>query len=175
MTRAGPDREAGPRWLRLARYERRRESRVGLRCDSGLAEVDGMADVRLTALETELLHPFQPAECGPPRWAYQFPPSIPLVGAGYVPDRSLMVDASAENLTWMERNKKRTSPRWESFCEDTAVVRYWHQYHTTAPCRRASCSLTWALPRSTMVGCSAPLGSSYIIATARLLHRRPNC
>jgi len=87
-----------------------------------------MADVRLTALEAELLYQFRLAECSSPSWARPYPPPIPLVGVAYAPGQGLMVYASAENLTWMDRDKKRTSPRWESFCEDTAAVRYWHQY-----------------------------------------------
>jgi hypothetical protein len=38
-----------------------------------------------------------------PKWAYDFVPSIPFIGNEYKPGEGLLVYASAENFTWMNR------------------------------------------------------------------------
>ncbi|MCY2928586.1 MAG: hypothetical protein NTV86_03665 [Planctomycetota bacterium] len=52
-------------------------------------------------LAGELIARFKATFTGPPRWAWQFAPPVPLVGRQYRPGRGLLIYASAENLSWM--------------------------------------------------------------------------
>jgi len=54
-----------------------------------------------------------------PKWAWNFRPSIPFVGEQYRPDKGLLIYASAENLTWMNR----TNPP-ARYTSDAALNRY---------------------------------------------------
>lgn len=58
-----------------------------------------------------------------PKWAWPFHPPIPLVGRNYEPDKGLLIYASAENLSWL--NKETTPSR---LVTDEAWNRYRVQY-----------------------------------------------
>jgi len=87
-----------------------------------------MATVCLTPLQQVLEERFKQMAGCQPEWARPYPAPIPLVGRNYIPGRGLMVYASAENLTWMDRDQQHGDPRWASFRADTARVRCQHQY-----------------------------------------------
>ena len=61
----------------------------------------------------------------PPEWAWQFKPSIPLIGENYKPGKGLLIYASAENLSWLN-NKNKPVPQF--FTEENAWNRYRVQY-----------------------------------------------
>lgn len=58
-----------------------------------------------------------------PKWAWPFHPPIPLVGRSYKPGKGLLIYASAENLSWLN---KRDAP--DCFVTDEAWNRYRVQY-----------------------------------------------
>jgi len=58
-----------------------------------------------------------------PKWAWPFHPPIPLVGRNYKPGKGLLIYASAENLSWLN---KRDAPN--CFVTDEAWNRYRVQY-----------------------------------------------
>jgi len=64
------------------------------------------------------------ARDGIPEWAWQFKPSVPLIGARYQPGRSLLVYASAENLKKSNTGGKE-APR---FSPPSAWNRYRKKY-----------------------------------------------
>ena len=66
----------------------------------------------------ELFERFKTHYTGPPPWAWPYRPSIPLIGEGYVPGKSLLVYASAENLSWMNDNRvpaRFTDIQWSGY------------------------------------------------------------
>lgn len=76
----------------------------------------------------ELVTRFRRLHTEPPQWAWQFAPSIPFVGTRYRPGDGLLVYASAENLTWLNK-KGVTVP--ERFTGDGAWDRYRVRYEET--------------------------------------------
>jgi hypothetical protein len=60
---------------------------------------------RRPALAHSLLDRFQAGVTAPPLWSWPFSPSIPLVGKQFQPGRGLLIYASAENLSWMNRSE----------------------------------------------------------------------
>ncbi|MCE5340149.1 MAG: hypothetical protein LLF92_03365 [Planctomycetaceae bacterium] len=55
-----------------------------------------------------------------PSWAWQFNPPIPLIGEKYKPGKSILIYASAENLSWLHNSK--TPSRFSE--KETAWNRY---------------------------------------------------
>ena len=53
----------------------------------------------------QLIKKFQQLHDEPPEWAWPFPPSIPFVGNEYERGRGLLIYASAENFSWMNKNE----------------------------------------------------------------------
>ncbi|MBI2425890.1 MAG: hypothetical protein HYV27_23905 [Candidatus Hydrogenedentes bacterium] len=52
-----------------------------------------------------------------PAWAYERVPSIPFVGSAYEPERGVLVYASAENFSWMQR-KDAPERRYHAAVDD---------------------------------------------------------
>ena len=52
-------------------------------------------------LVAKLVKRFKTIYTGTPKWAWQFEPSIPLIGKKYKPGNGLLIYASAENLSWL--------------------------------------------------------------------------
>jgi len=54
-----------------------------------------------------------------PKWAWQFKPPIPLVGKNYKPNKGLLIYASAENLSWLNKTtipeRFRTKNAWNRY------------------------------------------------------------
>jgi len=54
-----------------------------------------------------------------PEWAWQFNPPIPLVGKNYKPGKGLLIYASAENLSWLNKTtvpeRFRTEAAWNRY------------------------------------------------------------
>lgn len=59
----------------------------------------------LDNINKDLIDRFRHIVTAPPSWAWQYPPSCPLVGRAYTPGEGLLVYASAENFTWMTREE----------------------------------------------------------------------
>jgi hypothetical protein len=72
-----------------------------------------------------MIQAFRAQNSPPPRFM-PFPASIPLVGERFVPGRSLMVYASAENLTWMTSGRPRSHT--DHFEGERAYDRYRNQF-----------------------------------------------
>lgn len=70
-------------------------------------------------MKTELIERFKDTFKHPPKWAWQYEPSIPLVGKRYKPGKGLLIYASAENLSWF--NSEPAPPR---FLKEKAWNRY---------------------------------------------------
>lgn len=82
-----------------------------------------MGPKRRNPLTAELVSRFKALFDGVPNWAWPVTPSIPFIGRHFRPGRGLLIYASAENLSWM--NKEATPPR---FTGETAWDRYRAQY-----------------------------------------------
>ncbi len=54
---------------------------------------------------TGLVNRFKAIFDKPPKWAWQFKPSIPLIGGKYKPGKGVLIYASAENLSWLNGQK----------------------------------------------------------------------
>lgn len=63
---------------------------------------------------------------GTPTWAWQFKPSIPLVGKNYKPGKGLLIYASAENLSWL--NNKHLKPEQELDLKRFQTEAVWNRY-----------------------------------------------
>ena len=87
------------------------------------------AKIQSIPLAHDLIQRFQDTCTGIPKWAWPFKPSIPLVGKNYRPGRSLLIYASAENLTWA--NKKEIPER---FTNEDSWNRYRVQYEEAGRC-----------------------------------------
>jgi hypothetical protein len=55
-------------------------------------------------MEKQLVQRFKNTFDSIPKWAWQFPPTIPLVGQQYKPGKGLLIYASAENLSWLHNS-----------------------------------------------------------------------
>ena len=80
-------------------------------------------------LASELIKRFKNTCESVPPWACPYNPSIPLVGKYYKPGKGLLIYASAENLSWL--NKPTTperSERLKHFISEDAWNRYRVQY-----------------------------------------------
>lgn len=76
-----------------------------------------------------LVQRFKDTFTGIPEWAWPYSPPVPLVGNNYKPGKGLLVYASAENLTWL--NKEDAPPRFKT---DAAWNRYRVQYEQSGRC-----------------------------------------
>jgi hypothetical protein len=82
----------------------------------GVTVAAALASLSSTLIETyKQIH----SRDGVPSWAWNFPPSIPLIGKDFEPGKGLLIYGSAENLSWM--NRKPIPPR---FLNDHAWNRY---------------------------------------------------
>jgi hypothetical protein len=61
------------------------------------------------AMSGKLTDEFMALYRGSPAWAWQFPPSIPLIGERFEPAKGLLIYASAENLAWLDKKV----PTWQ--------------------------------------------------------------
>lgn len=61
-------------------------------------------------MEKQLIRRFKKTFTTTPKWAWQFPPTIPLIGNNYKPGKGLLIYASAENLSWLHNTE--TPPRY---------------------------------------------------------------
>lgn len=61
-------------------------------------------------MQKALIQRFKDTYTGPPAWAWQFNPPIPLIGKDYKPGEGLLIYASTENLAYL--NKEGTPPRF---------------------------------------------------------------
>lgn len=74
-------------------------------------------------LSSTLIGRFRATFDGKPDWAWPFVPSIPFVGRHYRQGSGILIYASAENFTWLDR---KTPPEW--LADDDAWNRYRVQY-----------------------------------------------
>ncbi|HOE12054.1 MAG TPA: hypothetical protein PLQ35_15175 [bacterium] len=78
-----------------------------------------MTEPTVKILIADLLKRFRVLHTEPPKWAWPFEPSIPFIGERYQPGRSLLIYASAENFSKMNREQP---PEW--FKTDDVWNRY---------------------------------------------------
>jgi len=69
----------------------------------GAAVVRRSLSFRDAMLTKELIRRFQATFDQTPEWAWPYYPSIPLIGSGYRSGRSILIYASAENLSWIAK------------------------------------------------------------------------
>lgn len=78
-------------------------------------------------MEKQLIRRFKSTFTGIPSWAWKFKPPMPLIGQQYKPGKSLMIYASAENLSWLHDTE--TPARFSG--KETAWNRYRIRYEQT--------------------------------------------
>lgn len=78
-------------------------------------------------MEKQLIRRFKNTFAEIPKWAWDFKPPIPLIGQQYKPGKSLLIYASAENLSWLHDTE--TPPRFSG--EEEAWNRYRIRYEQT--------------------------------------------
>ena len=78
-------------------------------------------------MEKQLIRRFKSTFTTIPKWAWQFPPTIPLIGQQFKPGKGLLIYASAENLSWM--HDADTPARFSG--KETAWNRYRVRYEET--------------------------------------------
>ena len=84
------------------------------------ADAGRSAGMTLSDLKSTLVASYRARYTKPPQWAWPLRPSIPFIGKHYEPGESLLVYASAENLSWMARDK---NPPGRYFSEEA-----WDRY-----------------------------------------------
>jgi hypothetical protein len=87
------------------------------------------AKIQSIPLAQNLIQRFKDTTDKIPEWAWPFKPSIPLVGKSYRPGRSLLIYASAENLSWANE-----APIPDRFTNEDSWNRYRVQYEEPNRC-----------------------------------------
>ena len=57
--------------------------------------------LREQSMEKQLIRRFKSTFGSIPKWAWKFPPTVPLIGQQFKPSKGLLIYASAENLSWL--------------------------------------------------------------------------